>query len=217
MITMKSVYSISPVIYTDRLPDKATVEYVISKYFFLFQVYHESKEMVMLYMDYIDKWFDNAFSNMNLRIVQYDYPDYINYGSGQMADYINETYDLSNDNQLAVEHELSIQYGKHFLYGDFEVMFNGYSSYELNQSAMGLFEGDNLSDAVMFIARYLRYDLRRLLCEMVKALYEYDEAFQDLDQADYYHFDVFQNPYIDDNYAIYYEMRKFIELERRYA
>ena len=212
---MKSIYTISPMIYSDKLPDKGTVEYVISSYFFLFKAYHESKNMIIMYMNYIDKWYDNAFNKLNLKIIEFEYPDDITYASGLMVDYINNTYKLSNENEIEVEQELSIQSGPHFLFGTFEVMLNNVSLWEIEQSATSLFEYDNISDAVMIIARYLQFDVRKILCKLVKVLYDYDDAFQELEQTDCYHYDVLNNPYIDENYALYYQLRKFIEIERR--
>jgi len=212
---MKSIYTISPMIYNEKLPKPGEIGHVISEYFFLFKVYHESKDMIIMYMNYMDKWYENVFSKLHLKIIQFDYPDNIAYSSGAMADYINTHYALSETSEIEIEHELIIQSGKHYLFGTFEVMFNGVTKWEMSQAATSLFEYDNLSDAVMIIARYLQFDLRRILCTLVKILYDYDEAFQELEQMDYYHYDVFDNPYIDSNYAIYYELRKFVEIERR--
>lgn len=212
---MKSIYTISPMVYRDKLPDKGEISYVISEYFFLFKVYHESKDMIIMYMNYMDRWYENAFSDLCLKIIQFDYPDHIAYSSGAMADYINNHYNLSGMSEIDIDYELIVQSEKHYIFGNLDVMFNGVTRGEVAQASLGLFEDDSLSDAVMIIARYLTIDLRKLLCNLVKVLYDYDEAFQELDQTDYYHYDIFDNPYIDSNYAIYYELRKFIEIERR--
>jgi hypothetical protein len=118
------------------------MEDVIITNFYLFQGWHQSKYIVKLYMNFIDQWFNNAFSNLKLRIVQYDYPNNIEYGSGAMIDYINDHYGVdSNKVNLDIDQEIQIELCHSSLLGDIEIILNGIvmESYLDDEMEVGIF------------------------------------------------------------------------------
>jgi hypothetical protein len=76
-------------------------------------------------MNFIDRWFDNSFSKLKLRIVKYEFPDYINYSSGEMIDWIVDHYGIEEIHpDLELEHEICIMKSHSPVLDQMEVILN---------------------------------------------------------------------------------------------
>lgn len=209
---MKSLYCIFPIPFCDKLPEKGTKEEVITSSFYLFQVWHESEYMIKLYMEFIDKWFDNAFTNLNLQIIEYQYPDYITYGSGEMVEWINAHHGMDDLNPaLQDEQELSIVECNNAVLGNIDIMLNAYVYEDQYELGSGIFNDSVLYDQITVINHYIKskeiHDILRLILWYIDDVSDYASALA------YGAYEFYKEGTVDPYYVSLYQLITFVSLD----
>ncbi len=211
---MQKIYTISPFIRAASLPDKTDVAFYISKYFFFFNIIHRNKTIVEIYMAYINKWFYNAFNKLGYEIIDYEYPDDIEYGSYAMIEYINNRYNLDDDFFLSYDYMVEIDCGPNWFYGQFESMCNHMILEQLAESEIGVFDGLPVSQLILIPVAYLNSEYRDILSPFCKMLMKYDDIIEEICS---FYSTIYGNKFIEPNYTIYYQTLQFILAEIKEA
>ena len=164
---MNEIFSISPFVRSNSLPETLSMESIILSNFYLFNGYDKNPYIVRDYMNFIDSEFDFAFSKMKLSIVSYKYPNNIEYGSWQMVDYINDNYNLISNHRIEREYRLDSMQFKHPITGKQSIVrFNEYAMYDIGLLNKSIFNDEDNFDVKMlrFISKYFvdRKDKKRL-------------------------------------------------------
>lgn len=172
---MGILYTISPFVRSDFLPSYASMARVISDNFWLFNIYSFNPYIVREYMDFIDIYFDNAFSDLNLGILQYEYPDNIT-DEGDILEFINSRYKLHDTGyqlgrELAASKEsiidLVTEKEKCFYFNDYAIYDSMLSSYSI------LSDVDNDTMGELFdMVRYLKNDDTASIIRLLISKYE---------------------------------------------
>lgn len=211
---MKTIYSVSPMICDESLLRQGTTEHVVLNHFYLFKTYHESRGMIELYVKFINYWFDNVFEKLNLKVVEYEFPDYIMTSSGEMEMYIIEVY----KEELRLESELCVESYRNFLLGNMDILLNGPAIYDsitlCGVLDCNLIENDDELVAIMYLSKYLKNQkmiheiIKRILCR----IRQFRIAATALGNGC---FESYDSKYIDEKYFTLYQLFTFVEKKRR--
>lgn len=141
---MKEIYSISPFVRSETIPESSSVESIILSNFYLFNGYDSNPYIVRDYMNFIDSEFDFVFSKLKLSMVSYEYPENMEYGSWQMIEYINDNYNLVGSCKLDREYRLDDIKFKHPITGKPSIVrFNEYVMYDVGLLNKSIFNDKN--------------------------------------------------------------------------
>ena len=198
------LYTISPLILSDCIPNKASVASIISDYFYLFKIYSENPYIVRLYMKFIDENFDFAFTELNYQMIQYKYPEIYKDDELQKLEFINSYYQLNDSMSLYTSYRAN-----KFELPNQTIYFN---SYAIGDSVI---LGDILLDEELSIIPQLMELLNYVRCKPEKdylqtLLYQYSEY-------EGYLIDYLMNPdtyieseYIEEPLVILYRLKSFV-------
>ena len=209
---MKHVYTIIPFA-TKTFPVDGTIGKIFFDHFYLFKVYTDSLPMLQQYIRYLDGNFDNVFSNMGFQIVDYKYPNKINYSSGQMIEWINDHYELPvGCSTLDISYELNTEVEFNQVLGkDITIMSNAFAPYDILQYGVGIFEDYDKWREIIVLANYVNDSwLSELICNLMTRIADYARAATALGYGVYEQYDT---SYIHEQYFILYQQKVFIRKE----
>ena len=169
------LYTIHPLIMSDSIPSIDTKEYLVSKYFYLFNAYSTNFFKLKNYMDFINNNFDNVFENLGYRIMNYEYPSDLE-DDLDIINWINKHYKLTGSVELdyyySIDKNVAYDYvSKQKMY----VYMNKYLKTEPYTLHWDLFEHiSNILDDLRCIIEYLNNkDMRNIIKLCINFYSEY--------------------------------------------
>lgn len=177
----KSLYTISPTILTDTLPNRSSIEYIISQYFHLFNIYSDNLYVVKDYMDFINVNFEFAFYKLGYEIIGYDYPENLE-APTDIIDYINNKYDLRYQSKLSIYYRVNSYSVNDIMTGSsFIIYLNDYALYDSKFMSADLYDTqDTLYSLGIMINYLLDKDMVNVLGRLIVAVSVYDSAISDV-------------------------------------
>lgn len=189
---MGYIYTISTFIRADSIPDRATLESVISDHFYLFQVYDRNPYIVRAYMNFIDANFDYCLSKLGYEMIRYEYPDELDYSDSVIINYINYNYNLNSYNKLDTYHRVNKEDIYDIVSNSYvTIYFNDYACYDTSLNQYGILnfiENDTIENSLVII-RYLNNKrLSDLLTNLIIHFTDYITTinFDEIDSIDEY-------------------------------
>lgn len=211
---MKSIYTLIPFA-TKAIPQPGTVGKVFSDYFYLFKVYTDSLYWMHTYIRYLNGNFHNVIDDMGFQIVEYKYPDNLEYSSGKMIEWINDHYNLADGcssldiyNELDVEVEFNQILGK-----DVAIMTNACvpSDIMLTEYAAGIFEDYDGWREIVTIASYIvDKELSQLISDIMLRMANHAKSAIALNYGCCEYYD---SKFIHEQYFILYQQKAFVRKE----
>lgn len=177
---MQTLYTISPLILSEQIPERTSIEYAVSKYFHLFNIYSKNPYVVREYMRFIDANFDFAFSKLRYRMVSYQYPKELEEVPSDIITYINTRYKLTEQTKLDLGYRANhFEVYDYILGKKFSMILNDYALYDAKFMYGGLYDVDSeIMGNLLEEINYLWYNqgIRRLIHTMLI----YDSAISDV-------------------------------------
>ena len=169
------LYTISPLILADMIPNKASVASIISDYFYLFNIYSDNPYIVRMYMKFIDEHFDFAFTELNYQMVQYQYPEIYKDDEFKKIEFINYHYDLKGYSRLDLSyHSNKFEILDSIFDYNQTIYFNDYALGDLIVLGdMKLEEKVNILPNLLTLLNYVKYKPERDYLQTL--LYQYSE------------------------------------------
>lgn len=209
---MKSIFTFNEMseVRPECVPMYGTTEYVISRYFWFFKAFHRSREIMEMYMKYINYHFDNAFEKLGMDIIEYKYPDNYAECSGKMEEYINETYGLDGECAINIDQALEVMSYDNYILGNIDIMTNQTAIDDIIMVGSEPMIFDDF-DAIAKIFELSRYVLDKNIRDMIDRFVVYSSIISENDKIG---LDFFNNDYVDEKYMVLYMLKRFVETEK---
>ena len=176
----KSLYTISPTILSDELPENDSIESIISEYFHLFNIYSDNLYIVKDYMNFIDSNFEYAFYKLGYEIIEYKYPDNLE-AMTDIIDHINNRYHLKHQTEISIYYRVNCYTVDDIFTGTpCNIYLNDYALYDSQYMSIDLYNTDLLCNLDM-VVNYLR-DINdiNLMKRLISLVTIYDSAVSDV-------------------------------------
>lgn len=152
----KSLFTISPLIMSESIPEHSSIEAVVSEYFHLFNIYSTNPYLVREYMNFIDSNFDFAFTKLGYMIIEYKYPESDNFSMTQMIESINSHYKLTYQNNIDLSYRVNTFTVYDYTTGkDVEIYLNDYALYDSGLMCDGLINDPDIMDNLLHELSYM--------------------------------------------------------------
>ena len=177
---MKSLYTISPTILSDKLPEKNSIESIISEYFHLFNIYSDNLYIVKDYMNFVDINFNHAFYKLKYEIIEYEYPDNLEAMTDIIA-YINNKYKLVQQTELSIYYRVNCYTINDIFTGiPCNIYLNDYALYDSRFMDINLYNTDLLYNLDMLVGYLNDINDRGLMKRLIQLVTIYDSAVSDV-------------------------------------
>lgn len=203
----------------DGNQELGTIEYVVSRYFWLFRVICPSEHMMQFYISYINRLFDNAFEKLHVQIICYEFPDDITPFSGAMELYINEHYGLDEytegetDMPVALDQTLEISSYNHYLFGNIDIMSNCYAVDEVDliKTGYNVFNSTKIRSEVFLFTKFFTPDIQSEIGAFINKFLQYSSQIHSMGMNGCSPYEM--DHILDSRYFPLYQLQNFVKSE----
>ena len=203
----------------DGNQNPGTIEYVVSRYFWLFRVISPSEQIMHYYVNYINRLFDNAFKKLNVEIVCYEFPDNITPFSGTMEEYINEHYGLEDTPDtgmiVSLDQALETVSYNHPLLGNIDIMSNCYAVDEIDLIKTGhnVFNSTKIRSEIFLFSKYFTPDIQKEIGEFINKFVQYASQIHSMGMNGCSPYEM--DRILDNNYFPLFQLQNFVLTEMK--